>query len=117
MSKARDVEGRVRALKALAHPGRLRMVEALGRGELCVAELHELIGSDLSTVSRHIKVLVDGGLLQSRREGQRIYYSLSAPCVVDYLSCLDAVLSGRSCKVIPAGRPLKNGLPGGEVAT
>ncbi len=107
MVKAGKVDGRVRALKALAHPGRLKMVEALGRGELCVCELHQLVGSDLSTVSRHIRVLVEAGLLDSRREGQWIYYRLRAECLVDYLGCLDAVLSGRPCLVTP-GRVRKS---------
>jgi len=94
------VEGRVRALKALAHPARLKMVEALGKGERCVRDLRKLVGSDLSTVSRHLKILSAAGLLESRREGQWIFYSLAAPCVLDYLKCLDAVLSGRACRVI-----------------
>ena len=92
--------GRVRALKALAHLARLAMVEALGRGERCVCELRELVGSDLSTVSRHLKLLVEAGLLESRREGQKIFYGLRAPCIIDYLECLDAVLAGQSCRLV-----------------
>jgi ArsR family transcriptional regulator len=90
----------VKALKALAHPARLKMVEALGGGELCVCELRELIGLDLSTVSRHLKLMAEAGLLESRREGKKVFYALAAPCVVDYLRCLDAVLSGGACRVV-----------------
>jgi ArsR family transcriptional regulator len=97
------VTGRVQALKALAHPARLKMVEALGKGERCVRDLRKLVGSDVSTVSRHLKILAAAGLLESRREGQWVFYSLAAPCMIDYLKCLDAVLAGRACKVI-AGR-------------
>jgi ArsR family transcriptional regulator len=92
--------GRVRALKALAHPVRLAMVEELGSGERCVCELRELVGLDLSTVSRHLKLLADAGLLDSRREGRKVFYSLAAPCVIDYLRCMDAVLSGRGCRLV-----------------
>ncbi len=100
------IERRVRALKALAHPSRLAAVEALKGGERCVCELRELVGSDLSTVSRHLKLLVEAGLLESRREGQKIFYGLKAPCITDYLECLDAVLAGRECRLVTgkAGR-------------
>jgi ArsR family transcriptional regulator len=94
---------RVRALKALAHPARLKVVEALGRGERCVLDLRKLVGLDLSTVSRHLKLLADAGLLASRREGRKVLYSLAAPCVLDYLDCLDAVLSGGACRMVIRG--------------
>ena len=85
------------ALKALAHPGRLAAVRALKRGELCVCELQAVMGSDLSTVSRHLKLLADAGLLASRREGKWIYCRLAAPCVLEFLDCLEAGLRGRPC--------------------
>jgi DNA-binding transcriptional ArsR family regulator len=97
---ATRTDPRVRALKALAHPARLRLVEALGRGERRVLDLRKLVGLDLSTVSRHLKLLADAGLLASRREGRKVVYSLAAPCVLDYLNCLDAVLAGKSCRVV-----------------
>ena len=93
----------MKALKALAHPVRLALVEELGRGERCVAQLHDLVGLDLSTVSRHLKLLADAGLLQARRDGQKVFYSLAAKCVVDYLECMDALLSGRNCRLVVCG--------------
>ena len=44
-------------IKAMGHPSRLAMVEALADGELCVCELQKLVGSDMSTVSKHLSVL------------------------------------------------------------
>jgi ArsR family transcriptional regulator len=93
---------RVRALKAMAHPARLAVVDALAGGELCVCDLQVKVGSDLSTVSRHLKLMADAGLIESRRDGQRILYRLTAPCIVDYLRCMDAVLDGRACRVVEA---------------
>jgi DNA-binding transcriptional ArsR family regulator len=84
------------ALKALAHPGRLAAVRALGKGERCVCELQEVMGSDLSTVSRHVKLLADAGLIASRREGKWIYCRLAAPCVLKFLECLESGLGRRS---------------------
>ena len=83
------------ALKALAHPGRLAAVRALARGERCVCELQEVMGSDLSTVSRHLRLLTDAGLVATRREGKWIYCRLAAPCVLKFLNCLESGLPGK----------------------
>jgi len=103
MAKPTDPARRVRALKALAHPARLAAVESLARGERCVCELQKVMGSDLSTVSRHLRLLVDAGLLASRRQGQWIFYRLRTVCLPDFLKCIDAVLAGGSCRAL-AGR-------------
>lgn len=78
-------------IKALGHPSRLAMVEALAGGELCVCELQELVGSDISTVSKHLSLLKTAGIVRDRRQGQWIYYSLRSPCLVQFLNCLEAV--------------------------
>ena len=99
--KRSDPEVRVRALKALAHPARLAAVAELAGGERCVCELQKVMGSDLSTVSRHLKLLVDAGLLQSRRDGKWIYYRLRTACLPGFLDCVDAVLAGEGCRALP----------------
>ena len=68
--------------KALADENRLRLLLALRGGELCVCQLTELLGLAMSTVSRHLSVLYQAGLLSSRKEGRWMFYSLpgkSAP--------------------------------------
>ncbi len=87
------------ALKALAHPSRLAAVRALAGGELCVCRLQEVMGSDLSTVSRHLKLLSDAGLIASRREGKWSHCRLAAPCVLEFLKCLEATLRGETCRM------------------
>ena len=52
-------------LKALAHPTRLFIVDELSRGERCVCELTEMIGADVSTVSRHLSLLKNAGIMQA----------------------------------------------------
>ncbi len=81
-------------LKALAHPSRLLMVRALADGPRCVCELTGLVGSDMSTVSRHLSQLKQAGLLSDRREGTSIFYALRAPCVLRFLDCIDTVIDG-----------------------
>ena len=83
---------RVRVLKSLAHPTRLCIVEALASGERCVCELTELIGDDTSTVSKHLSLLREAGVVCSERRGQQIFYTLRVPCVLDILGCVAGVL-------------------------
>ena len=82
---------RASVIKALGHPSRLAMVEALAEGERCVCELQELVGSDISTVSKHLSLLKNAGIVCDRRQGQWIYYSLRTPCIIQFLECIDAV--------------------------
>ena len=63
--------------KALADENRLRMLLALERGELCVCQITELMGLAMSTVSKHLSVLYQAGLVNARKEGRWMHYSLS----------------------------------------
>jgi DNA-binding transcriptional ArsR family regulator len=62
--------------KALADENRLRMLLALHAGELCVCQITELLGLAVSTVSKHLSVLYQAGLVNARKEGRWMYYSL-----------------------------------------
>ena len=62
--------------KALADENRLRMLMALQGGEVCVCQITELTGLAMSTVSRHLSVLYQAGLVNARKEGRWMYYSL-----------------------------------------
>ena len=62
--------------KALADENRLRMLMALQDGELCVCQITELMGLAMSTVSKHLSILYQAGLVNARKEGRWMYYSL-----------------------------------------
>jgi len=62
--------------KALADENRLRILMALQGGEVCVCQLTELMGLAMSTVSKHLSVLYQAGLVNARKEGRWMYYSL-----------------------------------------
>lgn len=62
--------------KALADENRLRMLMALRDGEVCVCQIAELSGLALSTVSKHLSILYQAGLVHARKEGRWMYYSL-----------------------------------------
>ncbi len=71
--------------KALADVNRIRTLLALRRGELCVCQITELFGLAPSTISKHLSILFQAGLVESRKEGRWIYYTLpgkNAPVVV-----------------------------------
>ena len=63
--------------KALADENRIRVLLALRRGELCVCQIVELLGLATSTVSKHMSILKQARLVESRKEGRWIYYRLA----------------------------------------
>ena len=85
-----------RMLKALAHESRLMIVDRLSRGECSVGELRDLVGGDLSTVSKHLALLRAHGIVEDRREGTTVYYKLLTPCVCNFFTCATQVLKERA---------------------
>lgn len=84
-----------RVLKALANESRLRIVDRLSRGEASVGQLTEVVGSDISTVSKHLSVLRAHGIVDDRRDGNSVYYRLLTPCVCNFFTCATQVLNER----------------------
>lgn len=85
-------EVRARILKAMAHPTRLFIIDELSRNERCVCELTALIGADISTVSKHLSVLRNAGIVKDEKRGSKIFYFLKTPCVLNFFSCVESVL-------------------------
>ena len=85
-------EGRARILKALAHPSRIFIVDKLSEKPYCVCELTEMIGADTSTVSKHLSILKGAGIISDRKQGTTVYYSLEAPCLLRFISCVEQVI-------------------------
>lgn len=96
MSSA-DAERLAAVLKALAEPTRLRLVSLIAAhpdGEACVCELTDPIELTQPTVSHHLKVLIDAGLLQREQRGRWAYYRLM-PGALDALAGLLTATAGR----------------------
>ena len=70
--------GQAQFFKALGDARRLRIAGALLEGELDASQLATVAGRDPSTVSRHLQVLVEAGILRRRREGRRIIYAVAS---------------------------------------
>ena len=83
---------RAQVIKALAHPSRLLIVDKLAEHEHSVGELTTLVGSDMSTVSKHLSVLKNAGVVQDEKRGASIYYSLRISCILNFFKCADAVI-------------------------
>lgn len=85
-------EARARIIKALAHPARLLIVDALAKSPLCVCDVRELVGSEMSTVSKHLSVLKNAGIVADEKRGVQVFYSLRCPCVNQFFTCAEKVL-------------------------
>lgn len=83
------IERGAEIFKGLAHPSRLFIVSKLGEsGEMCVGELTEMIGDDVSTVSRHLNVLRTAGIVASEKRANQVFYRIAMPCVFEFLACV-----------------------------
>ena len=86
-------EARAKIIKAMAHPTRLFIVDQLsGDVEKCVCELTEMVGADMSTVSKHLAILKEAGIVQDEKRGSQVYYTLRVKCVLDFFNCVESVL-------------------------
>jgi ArsR family transcriptional regulator, arsenate/arsenite/antimonite-responsive transcriptional repressor len=66
-----------RFFRALADRTRLRIVNLLARGSLCVCDIQRILAQPQSSVSRHLALLKSAGLIRDRRDGMRIFYALT----------------------------------------
>lgn len=75
-------------MKAMSHPTRLYILDLLNEKEHCVCELTDLIKADISTVSKHLSVLRNAGLVSSTKINNQVFYKLRCPCVLDFYNCM-----------------------------
>ena len=94
------MEAQATVFKALAHPSRIFVVTELAKGERCVCELTEMIGADKSTVSKHLLLLKQAGIIADERRGNMVFYSLTAPCVLNFMSCVEGMIETRLKKMM-----------------
>ncbi len=85
-------DAKTTVIKAMAHPTRLLIIEELSKREHCVCELTEMIGADTSTVSKHLTILKNAGIVSDEKRGQMVFYTLKMPCILNFLSCLETTL-------------------------
>lgn len=81
----------VRGLKAISHPGRLKLLCALRKGEKTVGELAEETGLSQSSTSQHLAKMTHGGILSNRRDGVQIYYAVADARHLDLIETLCSI--------------------------
>jgi len=83
-------------LSAAGHELRLAILDYLKDGEKCVCDIAEHVEANRSNVSRHLGVMLNAGLVEHRKDGLRMMYSLRFPCILNMTQCVMGVLRGRA---------------------
>ena len=87
-----EAEIRAKIIKSMSHPVRLMMIEFLKGGERSFSEMFDLFQLDKSTVSKHLLVMKEAGIVSFRKQGMDMIYSLDVPCITDFFGCVTAVI-------------------------
>lgn len=91
-------EARAVVAKAMAHPTRLFIVDSLAESEMCVADIAGLVGADTSTVSRHLAILKNAGIIGSEKRGLQVFYRLKTPCILNLFGCVESVMKAAAAE-------------------
>lgn len=89
-------EAQALVMKALSHPTRLFIVHELAKAEKCVCELTEMVGADISTISKHLTIMKHAGIIGFEKRGTSMYYFLKMKCALNFLSCANEVLKKKA---------------------
>lgn len=81
-----------KVFKALAHPTRVQIIKLLKGGELCVCDILPSIDSEQSNTSQHLTVLKNQGLVESRKEGSKVIYSIRNQEVQEMLTLAESII-------------------------
>ncbi len=98
---------RVKILSALADPTRLELLEYLASGERCVCEILPAIKRSQSTISKHLSILYEAGILDRRIDGKRTLYCIKNPKVFKILREVDSLALDQISELASAGRTLE----------
>lgn len=77
MQHEEQVEVAARALKAISHPLRLKILCVVGAQEVCVQDIVDAVGTSQSNISQHLAILRDKGVLTTRKDANRVYYRVA----------------------------------------
>lgn len=84
------LESAASKLRAISHPMRIAIIDLLSRdNKLSVTEIYENLNIEQATASHHLNILKNKGILDSKREGKKIYYSLKNVTLTDILECIN----------------------------
>ncbi len=92
------MQKKVQLLKALSDETRLRIIQHLLDGEKCACTIHPVVKKAQSTVSGHLKILEEAGVLSSKKVGTNIWYRLNSEKTKNILKILDIKKTQNKCK-------------------
>ena len=78
--------------KALSHPTRLFILHRIRDERMSVKELSDVVGIDISTMSKHLNILKRYRIIEGEKENNKVFYRLNIPCVLDFMNCAKKVL-------------------------
>ncbi|MEN8213615.1 MAG: metalloregulator ArsR/SmtB family transcription factor [Pseudomonadota bacterium] len=91
LSDQSDIERASRALKAMSHPLRLKILCTLGEEEVSVQDIVDNVGTSQSNISQHLAILRDKDILSTRKDANRVYYKIGDPRLLQLISMMRAV--------------------------
>jgi ArsR family transcriptional regulator len=94
IDKQEHIETAARALKAIAHPLRLKILCVVGDQEVCVQEIVEAVGTSQSNISQHLAILRDKDVLSTRKDANRVYYRVSDQRTLQLVAMMREVFCG-----------------------
>ena len=97
----------VEVCKAIAHPSRMKILDLLRGGELCVCELAPKVGISETNLSQHLALLRKAALVDTRREGHSIYYRVRDPRIFQALDLMGEIVADQLARSASALRAMK----------
>ncbi len=94
IEKQEHIETAARALKAISHPLRLKVLCVIGEQEACVQEIVDAVGTSQSNISQHLAILRDKGVLLTRKDANRVYYRVGDPRTLQLIVLMREVFCG-----------------------
>ena len=94
IDKEEHIEQASRAMKAMSHPLRLKILCVLGDREVSVQDIVESVGTSQSNISQHLAILRDKGVLRTRKDANRVYYRVGDPRTLQLISLMRDVFCG-----------------------
>lgn len=94
IDKKEQIETAARALKAISHPLRLKILCVVRGDEVCVQDIVDAVGTSQSNISQHLSILRDKGVLQTRKDANRVYYRVADPRTLQLIVLMREVFCG-----------------------
>ena len=94
IEKQEHIEQAARALKAISHPLRLKIMCVIGPDDACVQEIVDAVGTSQSNISQHLAILREKGVLLTRKDANRVYYRVGDPRTLALIGMMREVFCG-----------------------